>query len=33
MDTLLTDLRERLGARIVTDKLETGQVTIEVKRR
>ena len=30
MDTLLTDLRERLGAGIVTDKLETGQVTIEV---
>ena len=30
MDTLLTHLRERLGARILRDKLETGQVTIEV---
>ena len=30
MDTLLTHLRERLGARILRDKLETGQLTIEV---
>ena len=30
MDTLINDLRERLGARIINDKLETGQVTIEV---
>ena len=30
MDTLLTDLRERLGARILNDKYETGQLTIEV---
>ena len=30
MDTLLNDLRERLGARITRDKLETGQLTIEV---
>ena len=30
MDTLLNDLRERLGARITGDKLETGQLTIEV---
>ena len=30
MDTLLNDLRERLGAKIVRDKLETGQLTIEV---
>ena len=29
-DTLLNDLRERLGAKIITDKIETGQVTIEV---
>ena len=29
--TLLKDLRERLGAKIITDKLETGQVTIEIK--
>ena len=31
MDTLINDLRERLGARIINDKFETGQVTIEVK--
>ena len=31
MDTLLTDLRERLGARILDDKYETGQLTIEVR--
>ena len=30
MDTLLTDLRERLGAKITRDKVETGQLTIEV---
>ena len=30
MDTLINDLRERLGARIIRDKRETGQVTIEV---
>lgn len=30
MDTLLNDLRERLGAKIVRHKLETGQDTIEV---
>ncbi len=30
MDTLLDDLRQRLGASIVSDKLETGQLTIEV---
>ena len=30
MDTLINDLRERLGARIINDKFETGQVTIEV---
>ena len=30
MDTLLSDLRERLGARILNDKYETGQLTIEV---
>ena len=29
-DTLLSDLRERLGAKILRDKLETGQLTIEV---
>ena len=31
MDTLLNDLRERLGAKIVSDRLETGQLTIEVR--
>ena len=31
MDTLLTDLRERLGARILDDKYEAGQLTIEVR--
>jgi len=31
LDTLLNDLRERLGAKIVRDKIETGQLTIEVK--
>ncbi len=31
MDTLITDLRERLGARILDDKHETGQLTIEVR--
>ena len=31
MDTLLNDLRAGLGARIVREKLETGQVTIEVR--
>ena len=30
MDTLLNDLRECLGVRIIRDKRETGQVTIEV---
>ena len=30
MDTLLNDLRERLGVKIIRDKRETGQVTIEV---
>ena len=30
MDTLINDLRERLGVRIIRDKRETGQVTIEV---
>ena len=31
VDTLLNDLREGLGARIVRDRLETGQLTIEVR--
>ena len=31
MDTLLTDLRECLGARILDDKYEAGQLTIEVR--
>ena len=30
MDTLLNDLRERLSVKIIRDKRETGQVTIEV---
>ena len=30
MDTLLNDLRECLGVKIIRDKRETGQVTIEV---
>ena len=30
MDTLLTDLRERLGVKILKDKFEAGQLTIEV---
>ncbi len=31
MDMLLNDLRERLGTAIISDRLETGQVTIEVR--
>ena len=31
MDTLITDLRQSLGARILDDKYETGQLTIEVR--
>ena len=30
MDTLINDLRGRLGVKIIRDKLETGQVAIEV---